>query len=332
VLVLEVWDFDPAETVREKITKISEVKGCKGFRKLLKEVIVTASTGKHDNELIGRAHIPLKTIPASGRATWFSLEKKHKTVHQGQVKIRLGFSSEKNRQVAAQEHRHLLRTLLLYELDSTKVTPYSWNGKFTTAGETILTQHSAQSGLTPVDLPFVRWTVYSDIHASHPLSFGLFESLLDKIIRPIQSETIGCEEIKMFWEATVKFLPSCYSMIRKIRKLEQTDLNGAKIVTDVLNVISKMSMLEPPAGTNLFPAHLYGWLRRPNAETDWDLREALNDAVHSAAKSWFNKMNQDSQDPDESNEEKLLYLVKIIQLVRSDLQRAIEYYDKMFQS
>lgn len=76
----------------------------------------------------------------------------------------------------------------------------------------------------------------------------------------------------------------------------------------------------------------FRWLRRPNAETGWDLREALSDAVHSAAKSWFSKMNQDSQDPDETDEEKLLYLVKIIQLVRSDLQRAIEYYDKVFQS
>jgi BAI1-associated protein 3 len=74
------------------------------------------------------------------------------------------------------------------------------------------------------------------------------------------------------------------------------------------------------------------WLRRPNAETGWDLRETLNDAVHSGAKSWFNKVNMESQDPDESDEEKLQYLVRIIQLVRSDLQKAIEFYDKAFQT
>lgn len=42
------------------MTKIFEVKGVKGLRKLMKEIAITASTGKHDNELIGRANIPLK--------------------------------------------------------------------------------------------------------------------------------------------------------------------------------------------------------------------------------------------------------------------------------
>lgn len=60
VLWVEVWDFDPAETVREKITKIGEVKGVRGLRKLLKEIAITASTGKHDNELVGSTNIPLR--------------------------------------------------------------------------------------------------------------------------------------------------------------------------------------------------------------------------------------------------------------------------------
>lgn len=53
-------DFDPAETVGEKMTKFFDVKGVKGFKKLMKEIAVTASTGKHDNELIGRCNIPLR--------------------------------------------------------------------------------------------------------------------------------------------------------------------------------------------------------------------------------------------------------------------------------
>lgn len=53
-------DFDPAETVSEKMTKFFDVKGVKGFKKLMKEIAVTASTGKHDNELIGRCNIPLR--------------------------------------------------------------------------------------------------------------------------------------------------------------------------------------------------------------------------------------------------------------------------------
>lgn len=58
-LCLEVWDFDPAESVREKLSKFSEIKGVKGMRKWMKEVAVTATVGQHENELIGRAKIPL---------------------------------------------------------------------------------------------------------------------------------------------------------------------------------------------------------------------------------------------------------------------------------
>ncbi len=42
------------------MTKFFDVKGVKGFKKLMKEIAVTASTGKHDNELIGRCNIPLR--------------------------------------------------------------------------------------------------------------------------------------------------------------------------------------------------------------------------------------------------------------------------------
>lgn len=60
MLHLEVWDFDPAETFTEKMTKIGDVKGVKGLRKFMKEIAVTASTGKHDNELIGTVDFPVK--------------------------------------------------------------------------------------------------------------------------------------------------------------------------------------------------------------------------------------------------------------------------------
>lgn len=42
------------------MTKLFDVKGVKGLRKLMKEIAITASTGKHDNELIGTSNIPLK--------------------------------------------------------------------------------------------------------------------------------------------------------------------------------------------------------------------------------------------------------------------------------
>lgn len=59
-MCLEVWDFDPAESVKEKFGKFFEVKGVRGIRKLVKEIAITAATGQHENELVGTAKIPLK--------------------------------------------------------------------------------------------------------------------------------------------------------------------------------------------------------------------------------------------------------------------------------
>ncbi|XP_055698353.1 protein unc-13 homolog 4B isoform X3 [Phlebotomus papatasi] len=331
ILVVEVWDFDPAETVREKMNKIFDVKGVKGLRKLMKEIAVTASSGKHDNELIGKANIPLKSIPASGLVLWYNLDKKNRLKSRGLIKIRLSFSSEKNNRVAAQEHRHLLRILLLHELETSKVAPYWWSGKFTDKGESVLTQHTAQSGLTLTDVSLVEWSVYAGIHVEHPLAFSLFDKLLDKVIRPIQNETASSDEIKLFWDATKKLLPSCFAIIRKLRKKTAGDKNCVKTLMDVLNILAKIAMLEPPEGTDLFPIQQYGWIKENTEKPNWDIRGALKDAVIAGADDWFNTINDDTECQKGTDETKLQHIIKLIQLIRSDLQRAIEYYDKIFQ-
>ena len=264
---------------------------------------------------------------------WYSLDKKNKLKRQGTIKIRLNFSSEKNSQVAAQEHRHLLRILTLHELETSKVAQYWWAGKFTNQGEYVLTQHSAQSGLSNIDVALVQWSVFTTIHNDHPLSFALFDSLLDKITRPVQCGNVSNEEMKLFWDAVKKLLPSCFSIIRKIRKKTSGDKNMVKHLTEVLNILSKISMLEPPEGTDLFPPHVYGWLRRTeDTAPNWDIRETLIDAVSNGAEDyWFNSIEANHDVTRGSDEEKLQNLIKIIQLVRCDLQRAIEHYDKLFQ-
>lgn len=53
---------------------------------------------------------------------WYSLDKKNKVNRQGVLKVRVSYSSKKNSQVAEQEHRHLLRLILLHELEMSKVS------------------------------------------------------------------------------------------------------------------------------------------------------------------------------------------------------------------
>lgn len=52
---------------------------------------------------------------------WYSLDKKNKINRQGILKVRVAFGTEKNNQVAEQEYRHMLRIILLHELEVSKV-------------------------------------------------------------------------------------------------------------------------------------------------------------------------------------------------------------------
>lgn len=313
------------------MNKFFEVKGAKGFRKLMKEIAATASSGKHDNEFVGCAKVPLKTIPAAGLVMWYNLDKKGKTRTQGTIKIRLNFSSEKNDQVASQEHRHLLKILLYHELESSKVAHHWWSGKFSANAEMIITQHQAQSGLTDVDVAFAQWAVFTEVHQNHPLSFELFEKILDVLVRPIQTKKVSHnEELSIFWESTKRLLPSCFGIVRKLRKKVAGDANSLKLLSKALNIIAKVALLEPPDSTDLFPAHLYGWLVKKDA-ISWDIREAMTQAVTIGTEEYFDNIVDNDELISEDNEVRLQQLIKVIQLVRSDLQRAIEHYDKIFQ-
>lgn len=244
----------------------------------------------------------------------------------------MSFSSEKNNKVAAQEHRHLLRILLMHELETSKVAPYWWNGKFSTQGEAVLTQHSAQSGLTQNDCALAEWSVFSNVHQDHPLSFLLFITILDKIIPILQILPNYDDEIRLFWDGAKKLLPSCFSFIRKLRKKTSGDKHCVKMLNEVLDILSKISMLEIPEEFDLFPKQIYGWATSiTNDSPNNDIKKILEDAVNIGALEWFEHINENNGNLNMSEEEKLRNLIKLIQLIRSDLQKAVEYYDRIFQ-
>ncbi|XP_045469629.1 protein unc-13 homolog 4B isoform X2 [Harmonia axyridis] len=329
-LCLEVWDFDPAESVTEKFGKIFDVKGVKGVRKLMKEIAVTAAHGQHENELIGRARIPLNTIPAAGMTMWYSLDKKNKDTRQGIIKVRLSFSSKKNSLVAEQEHRHLLRILLLHELEKSKVAPHWWCGSFSQQGEAIITQHIIQSGLSKTEAAVCQWATYIKIHQNHALSFVLFSNLLDKLIKPLQgNNSLSSEDTKLFWNSTIKLLPYCFSVIRRIKR-KQADKNLVKSVNEVLTILSKIATLEPPNNLNLFPSTLYPWIPDIEEVNNLTIREVLLSAIRVSASNWYDYIVENNKNSDSSDTAKLQLINKVFNLVRCDLQKAIEFFDKTF--
>ncbi|CAK9823698.1 Protein unc-13 homolog 4B [Anthophora retusa] len=328
VLFLEVWDFDAAETVPEKMSKVKDVKGVRGLVKLAKEIAVTATTGSHDNEFIGRCSIPLKDIPTTGHTMWYSLEKKNKSKRRGVVKLRLAFSAEHNAQVAAQEYRHLIRVLLLHEIETEKIEKYCWCGRWSAPAEVLLLQHSAQRGLLARNVTLAQWIEYARIHQEHPLNFTVFRKLIVDLLRPMESGLFSVDETRLFWDATKKLLYSCLNSIRKIRRLTAEDKNTMTQLSAILEILSSISCLKVPEDVNLFPARMYPWF--PDPEENLNVLDALKYTAEQGGVEWFDHILSNNLPESESDEDALKYHIKVIQLVRADLQNAIDYYDKLF--
>lgn len=329
VLCLEVWDFDAAETLPEKMSKVKDVKGVRGLVKLAKEIAVTATTGSHDNEFIGRCRIPLKDIPTTGHTMWYGLEKKNKTKRRGVVKLRLAFSAEHNVQVAAQEHRHLLRVLLLHEIETEKIEKYCWCGRWSGPAEALILQHSAQRGLLARNLTLAQWVEYARIHQEHPLSFTVFNKLAVDLLRPLDNGLFSADEIKLFWDATKKVLYSCLNSVRKIRRLILGDKNAMTQLSAILGILSSISSLKVPEDIDLFPAKMYSWFPEPDG-SKIDVLRGLEYTIVQGCSEWFEHIVNNNSPETESDEDALRYHNKVIQLIRADLQRAIDHYDKPF--
>ncbi|XP_034244004.1 protein unc-13 homolog 4B isoform X2 [Thrips palmi] len=329
VLFVEVWDFDPAETVREKMSKLTDVKGVRGLRKLVKEIAVTASTGKHDNEYIGTAQINLNCIATGGQTQWVNLEKKNKTKKQGVIKLHMAFGAEKDTQVARQEHRHLLRLLLMHHLEKAKLEPYAWCGEFDELATTIIRQHAVQSGLSSTDETLARWMEFCSVHVDHPLSFALFSQLANKLKKPLEEGNLSPEEVKHFWDATKKFLPSCLNSIRRLRKLSNCDRNTLTQLSGIVTTLSCLKPLPVPEGLDLFPSSVYGWLNQSD-QSSCDISHVLTEAVKHGAEDWLCYVLENNTADGPTQEDSLRHVIKLVQLVRSDLTKAIEYHDKIF--
>jgi BAI1-associated protein 3 len=136
------------------------------------------------------------------------------------------------------------------------------------------------------------------------------------------------EDVKLFWDGAKKLLPTCFSHIRKLRKKTAGDKTVMKTLREVLKILYKLSVLDAPETIEMFPTALYGWLRDDKQKLT--IHEVLNQAVIQGASDWFVHILDNNECKDKTEEARLQHLIRVIQLVRSDLQRAVEYYDRIF--
>jgi hypothetical protein len=251
VLKVQIWDFDPAETTGEKLQKIYDVKGIKGFGRFLKEVV--GPSGKEVNELIGSVDIHLSTVPAMGNKQWYTLEKLDTTKPLGEVHIGLSFGSLRNSKAAEKEHRVLVNQFLLEQLEVSKVGEYQCTGNFCAQAINLLTQHAVQGDLSAECAAFIRWSVFCEVHNSHRLSFSAFNELLEVLTPHVKSTTGDHEENRtMFWTTLINLTVTVFDWLKEF----QCDKEHLEILKHMLEFLAKIDKMDPPI--DLFPKNLYG--------------------------------------------------------------------------
>lgn len=103
-----------------------------------------------------------------------------------------------------------------------------------------------------------------------------------------------------------------------------------KTLREVLKVLYRLSVLDVPESLDLFPVNLYGWLRDADDGTKLSIQEVLHQAAVQGASDWFVHILDNNECKDRTEDSRLQHLIRVIQLVRSDLQRAVEYFDRVF--
>lgn len=78
---------------------------------------------------------------------------------------------------------------------------------------------------------------------------------------------------------------------------------------------------------------LYRWLgNKPNIDLKTiDIHGVVEEAIRSGAHDYLFHVNEISQVNNEKSEDNLQDIIKVTQLIRADLQRGLEFYDKLFK-
>lgn len=252
-LIVEVWEC--LEPLTDSLKRMPKSNHIKTMAQQMKRKVVS---GDGKNRLIGKSSVALKSVAYQGLVLWLNLEKKGKEKSQGTIKLRLDFCGVKSRDVAAKEYSYLLKQMVEYDLENSKITPYWWCGKFSSYADDILREYTAQSPLTQFDILLMQYFVFGIAHNQYSLSFSLFDGLLNKILPVVKGGNLSSDEIQLFWNATKNILPSCLNFMYKIHI--QTPLitsDTVRRLREVVQILSKISQLDGLEEFELFPEQIY---------------------------------------------------------------------------
>jgi len=322
LLQIEIWDFDPNETFKEKISRLGEVKNCRGFGKLLKQIAVASgkAPGKQPHQFLGRVNVPLKMVPLSGLERWFSVEGRDKTKikERGEIKLNLSVSASRAEtqftlKQSFIQYERILRAVLECELRSDP----EWRGEMPETAVVALRQFAAHRSLRPPVTDVCLWSAYTMTLSRRTLDFCLLYGLLQRIRKAIHSDqfTVQVDQLSViFWTSSETFVRDALSYIRHIRDNLHLCSSPAHL-TALLQCLKELRAMGDELG-------------KPNFA---DLPARINEAITMGAADWWSQtVGRRKIGGPICDDDRLENAIRICQSLMTDLKAQLTLHHDVF--
>uniref|UniRef100_A0A0N8EGD3 Unc-13 D n=1 Tax=Daphnia magna TaxID=35525 RepID=A0A0N8EGD3_9CRUS len=320
ILQLEIWDYDPDETVKEKMSRITEVKDLRGMGILLKQIAVASKApGKPAHKFLGLLNLGLKSIPLSGLERWYQLEgrDKTKTKDRGEIRLNLTLSASRpdtSEQFTLQEsfihYERLLRIVVEHEMRGDS----EWRGVIPDSAALMLRQFAAHRGLRQSVTDACLWSVYSTAFHKRTLDLSVMLGLVQRLRKAINDGKLPEEElVNVFWTAAESFSVAALSAIRHLRNNPELSTRPDQL-SALLECLKELNML----GSN-----------RPGLS---EMEVRISESVTMGAADWFCRVVGGRRKGGPiCDDDRLENAIRICQSLMTDLKTVLTVHHKIFE-
>ncbi|EFX82091.1 hypothetical protein DAPPUDRAFT_316637 [Daphnia pulex] len=320
ILQLEIWDYDPDETVKEKMSRISEVKDFRGMGILLKQIAVASKApGKPAHKFLGLLNVGLKSIPISGLERWYQLEGRDKTKIKERGEIRLNLTLSATRTDTSEQftlhesfvqYERLLRIIVEHELRA----DVEWRGVLPDSAAVMLRQFAAHRGLRSCVTDACSWSVYATVLHKRTLDLGMMLNLVQRLRKAINDGKLPEEElVNVFWTAADSFVVAALSAVRYLRNNPELSTKPEQL-SFLLECLKELNNL----GSN-----------RPGFS---ELQVRIGEAVTMGAADCFSRIiGGRRQGGPICDDDRLENAIRICQALMTDLKKVLTVYHQIFE-
>ncbi|KAK2182622.1 hypothetical protein NP493_345g04038 [Ridgeia piscesae] len=330
---LDIWDHDDEFSVFDAAKTLNEVQGLKGLGRYFKQIAQSARTSSKDSvdDFLGSLNIRLDDIPSTGETAWYNLEgRSSRSNIEGSICLSLALATREDRGYSEEDnwndirqHEDLICVFIEYELRKFKYEVFRWTGELSKAATTVLHQHAIQGDITEVQQSVCRWMAYSRKHREHPFDWTLLLKLLEDLDEKWEQADLSRDEEEALGQSFQAFIEYGLGLIGRQREVYPPANKAAHVrLVFLLRCLIKLHGMAVFTRCCPFQPELHMEVARV-------LKKSTTDWYDRSRRRW--RPTSDSDGPRQRDEDVLANLIRLVNMLNSDLYKGLQYYTPLYQ-